>query len=335
MHVFPSKKLINWQIKHGRNNLPWQGKGCYETWISEIMLQQTQVKTVIPYYQKFLKHYPTVEKLSKAQINKVMSLWAGLGYYRRASYIYEASKMIARDYQNVFPTNYEHIIKLPGIGRSTAGAILSLSLNKKFPILDGNVKRVIKRFFNLKGDTKEKDLWEISSNILPESNFKKFNQALMDLGSGICGKKPQCDKCPIHKDCSYEYLEEKKVKNNNDFKEKKLYMLYVTQQNRSKKVLMCKNKKSNIWKNLFLFPTFNKFSDLKNFIKEELKIDYNNISRGTISHRLSHIKMNISFYEVCVKETNYLQYQWLSYKKDMAVPKPVQDFLNKQYREIK
>ena len=100
-----------------------------------------------------------------------MSLWAGLGYYRRASYIYEASKMIAREYQNVFPTNYEHIIKLPGIGRSTAGAILSLSLNKKFPILDGNVKRVIKRFFNLKDDTKDKDLWEISSNILPESNF--------------------------------------------------------------------------------------------------------------------------------------------------------------------
>ena len=153
--------------------------------------------------------------------------------------------------------------------------------------------------------------------------------------SNLCGKKPQCDKCPIRKDCSYQYLEEKKAKNNKDFKEKKLYMLYVKQKNRSKKVLMYKNKKSNIWKNLFLFPTFNKLSDLKNFIKEELKLDYNNKSRVTISHRLSHIKMNISFYEVCVKETNYLQYQWLSYKKDMAVPKPVQDFLNKQYREMK
>ena len=164
-----SKNLISWHKNHGRHNLPWQKKiNPYKIWISEVMLQQTQVKTVLPYYEKFIKKYPTIKDLSNSKLDDILEIWTGLGYYRRAENLYKSSQILQKKYECNFPESYDDILTLPGIGRSTAGAILSIAYNKKYPILDGNVKRVIKRYFAVRGDKNiEKNLWELSETLLP------------------------------------------------------------------------------------------------------------------------------------------------------------------------
>ncbi len=199
-----SKRLLIWHKKYGRHNLPWQKRiNPYRVWISEIMLQQTQVSVVIPYYLRFMKSYPNLKTLSNTTLKKVMKHWEGLGYYRRAENIYKTSQIIKKNFNNIFPKSYEKLIELPGIGKSTAGAIMSIAYNKKYPILDGNVKRVIIRFEGFSKDSiKEKQLWEISNNLLPNKKNDIFTQAIMDLGATICKKaKPLCSNCPVRNKC--------------------------------------------------------------------------------------------------------------------------------------
>ena len=147
-----SDLLLTWFKDNGRKNLPWQKNiSPYKVWVSEIMLQQTQVKTVIPYFERFMKRFSTIENLSNASLDEVLHFWTGLGYYARARNLHKAAKIITEEYQGVFPISYNEIVNLPGIGRSTAGAILSLSYEKCFPILDGNVKRVLTRYHGVEG----------------------------------------------------------------------------------------------------------------------------------------------------------------------------------------
>ena len=193
-----SDELIPWQKKFGRNNLPWQGtKNPYLIWVSEIMLQQTQVKTVIPYYQKFIENFPDINTLAMADDDDVMKLWSGLGYYARARNLHESAKIIKSKFRGEFPKKITELVSLPGVGRSSAGAISSFAFNKKTPILDGNVKRVFTRIYGIKDwagiVSVEKKLWILAEKNLPESKFGKYNQALMDLGATICisqGKVP-------------------------------------------------------------------------------------------------------------------------------------------------
>ena len=150
-----SKRIIEWQALHGRNNLPWQKNDPYKVWVSEIMLQQTQVSTVIPFYENFMQSFPNVLTLSKANLDEVLKNWAGLGFYRRARNLHQTAKIISVKYHQVFPDNYEDLVALPGIGESTAGAILALAFNKKGPILDGTVKRVVSRYLNVENNPRE------------------------------------------------------------------------------------------------------------------------------------------------------------------------------------
>lgn len=199
-----SQLILNWYHKFGRKKLPWKkNKNIYNIWISEIMLQQTKVKTVIPYYKKFIKKYPNFEKLSKISLNKILKIWKGLGYYNRAKNIYKTILIIKNKHNGIFPTNFIDLINLPGIGKTTAGAILSLSLDYSFPILDTNIKRILIRINNFKiKKIKEKKLWELIEKLTPIHNTGKFNQAMMDIGSKICTfKKPKCINCPIKKIC--------------------------------------------------------------------------------------------------------------------------------------
>ena len=202
-----SDQLIPWQKKFGRNNLPWQEtKNPYLIWISEIMLQQTQVKTVLPYYRKFITIFPNVKSLALADDDDVMQLWSGLGYYARARNLHESAKIIHSKFQDKFPTKLTDLLSLPGIGRSTAGAICSLAFNQKKPILDGNVKRVFTRVYGIKDwagvISVENKLWELAEKNLPESKVGKYNQALMDLGATLCVRRdPNCSQCPINKSC--------------------------------------------------------------------------------------------------------------------------------------
>ena len=198
--------LLRWFKKNGRD-LPWRKtKAPYAIWVSEIMLQQTQVATVIPYYEKFLRSFPTISRLAKAPFSKVLKTWEGLGYYSRARNLHRASQIIANHFGGRVPDNLRDLVSLPGIGRSTAGAILSFAYNREAPILDGNVKRVLCRLFAISGNPvrgkTEGLLWGISESLIPKGHSNPFNQALMDLGSMFCTPmNPKCSHCPLRSLC--------------------------------------------------------------------------------------------------------------------------------------
>jgi A/G-specific adenine glycosylase len=198
--------LIEWQKKHGRRDLPWQGTtDPYRIWLSEVMLQQTQVSAVIPYYERFLSRFPGLEALAAASEDDVLQLWSGLGYYARGRNLHAAAKSVLR--LGSFPASAEEIEKLPGIGRSTAAAIAAFAFGERAAILDGNVKRVLARYFGIEGWPGEKPvesrLWARANAVLPKTGIEPYTQALMDLGATVCIRNaPRCDACPVRSGCS-------------------------------------------------------------------------------------------------------------------------------------
>ena len=200
------RKLLRWFDDHQRD-LPWrEHKTPYRIWISEIMLQQTQVATVIDYFNRFTKRFPTVSKLAQAKQEEVLKLWEGLGYYRRARQMHAAAQIIVDQHNGKFPTDFESVLALPGIGRYTAGAILSIALDQQLPILEGNTIRLFARLMTMQSDPRttnnQKALWEFSESLLPRKRCGDFNQALMELGSQICNpKRPKCLVCPVNNLC--------------------------------------------------------------------------------------------------------------------------------------
>lgn len=200
-------RLSAWQKRHGRHGLPWQGtRDAYAIWLSEIMLQQTQVVTVIPYYQRFLSRFPTVEKLAAAPLDDVLALWAGLGYYSRARNLHGAARKVAAEHGGVFPSKFDDVLALPGVGRSTAAAICVFAFGARHAILDGNVKRVLARYRGVRGFPGEPRvldaLWRHAQSLLPQKNIEAYTQGLMDLGAELCSRRePGCDECPVNADC--------------------------------------------------------------------------------------------------------------------------------------
>jgi A/G-specific adenine glycosylase len=206
-----SARLIAWQRLHGRHDLPWQNtRDAYRIWLSEIMLQQTQVATVIPYYARFLERFPGVKDLAAAPLDDVMALWAGLGYYSRARNLHRCAQVVATEHGGEFPCTVEALAELPGIGRSTAAAIASFAFGARATILDGNVKRVLARVFGVDGFPGEKrvenTMWTLAESLLPDAAHKDevtaYTQGLMDLGATLCVRgKPDCGRCPFAVDC--------------------------------------------------------------------------------------------------------------------------------------
>lgn len=204
--AFLQPRLLAWYRAH-RRDLPWRRtKDPYAIWISEIMLQQTQVQTVIPYYERFVERFPTVSDLASAELEEVLKCWAGLGYYSRARNLHAAAKQIVEQHDGVFPESFEAVLALPGIGRYTAGAILSIAHDRSVPILDGNVIRVLSRVFLISGDpdtapVKER-LWSLAEAVIPEGEAGDFNQAMMELGARVCTPfEPDCARCPLETIC--------------------------------------------------------------------------------------------------------------------------------------
>ena len=202
-----SAQVLDWYDKYGRKTLPWQiDKTPYKVWLSEVMLQQTQVATVIPYFERFMARFPTVTDLANAPLDEVLHLWTGLGYYARARNLHKAAQQVATLHGGKFPETFEEVAALPGVGRSTAGAILSLSLGKHFPILDGNVKRVLARCYAVSGWPGKKEvenkLWSLSEQVTPAVGVERFNQAMMDFGAIQCTpQSPKCLLCPLAETC--------------------------------------------------------------------------------------------------------------------------------------
>jgi A/G-specific adenine glycosylase len=202
-----SQRLLKWFAIHGRHTLPWQHNPTpYRVWVSEVMLQQTQVTTVIPYYQRFMERFPSPQSLASAPIDEVLHLWTGLGYYARARNLQACAKVLVENYRGEFPETLEEAMALPGIGRSTAGAILALAGGQRHPILDGNVKRVLARVFAIAGDPSAKQvlaaLWAQSEACTPIEQVGAYTQAIMDLGATVCTRtRPVCTVCPVSSGC--------------------------------------------------------------------------------------------------------------------------------------
>ena len=202
-----SRSLIAWQRRAGRRDLPWQGtRDAYRIWLSEIMLQQTQVATVVPYYERFVARYPDVESLARASQDDVLRLWSGLGYYARARNLHRAARVVARDCGGRFPDTLEGLVQLPGVGRSTAGAIAAFAFGRRAPILDGNVKRLLARCFGVEGYPGQAQvaarLWALAESLLPRRAIETYTQALMDLGATVCTRaRPECARCPLDAQC--------------------------------------------------------------------------------------------------------------------------------------
>ena len=202
-----AERLLDWFDEHGRKDLPWQHpKEAYRIWVSEVMLQQTQVQTVIPYFERFMARFPDVVTLADAAQDDVLLHWSGLGYYARARNLHRAAQIIRDEFAGRFPQTLEAVMELPGIGRSTAGAILCLAFDQRHTILDGNVKRVLARHRAVEGwpgkTSVAKQLWDIAEQYTPDGNTAAYTQAIMDLGATLCTRSnPDCDRCPVAADC--------------------------------------------------------------------------------------------------------------------------------------
>lgn len=254
-----ANRLIKWHETHGRKNLPWQRDITpYRVWLSEIMLQQTQVNTVIPYFERFLNRFPDIEELSKSDLNEVLGLWSGLGYYARARNIHKTARLIVSEFGSRFPHNLDLLMQLPGIGRSTAGAILSISMNIPSPILDGNVKRVLTRFHTIKGYPEKseikKKLWEVAESHTPNTQFQKYTQAIMDLGATLCSRTiPRCEACPVNSKCgafrenAIETYPGKKPKKIKPIRSTRFFVFYDD----SGGILIEQRKSKGVWQGLW------------------------------------------------------------------------------------
>lgn len=295
-----SQQVLEWYQRYGRKTLPWQlEKTPYKVWLSEVMLQQTQVATVIPYFERFMARFPTVSDLAAAPLDEVLHLWTGLGYYARARNLHKAAKTVVEKHGGVFPQTMEDVEALPGVGRSTAGAILSLALGQHFPILDGNVKRVLARCYAIGGwpgkKEVEKRLWAISEEVTPAEGVSQFNQAMMDLGAMVCTRsKPKCEICPLRLGCiayahtSWAQYPGKKPKQT--IPERTGYLLLMQQ---GQDVWLEQRPPAGLWGGLFCFPQYSTESELRQALQLRGVDDGQLQQMIAFRHTFSHFHLDI------------------------------------------
>ncbi|MEZ5570732.1 MAG: A/G-specific adenine glycosylase [Halioglobus sp.] len=257
-----AQRVLDWFDAHGRKDLPWQqDTSPYRVWVSEIMLQQTQVKTVIPYFERFMEAFPTVQSLAAAPEDQVLHLWTGLGYYARARNLHKAAKRVTDELNYQFPDTLEGLCELPGVGRSTAGAILSIAFGQRASILDGNVKRVLARYHRVEGwpgqSAVHQRLWDIAEEYTPTNRCADYTQAMMDLGATLCTRSaPTCEVCPLAIDC--EALQHSDQRNYPGKKPRKVMPVKATcfliVRGGKTEVWLEKRPSSGIWGGLWCFP---------------------------------------------------------------------------------
>lgn len=298
------KTVFSWFDQHGRKHLPWQHqKTPYRVWLSEIMLQQTQVSTVIPYFERFLQHFPDILSLATASEDEVMHLWTGLGYYSRARNLLKTAKIIAETHGGQFPETVEALQALPGIGRSTAGAIVSIAFEKKATILDGNVKRVLTRLHAITewpGEKKtEEKLWELAEFYTPQKRIADYTQAMMDIGATLCVRgAPNCLSCPFHKNCDAHQQGIAKTlpkkKPSVVLPVKKVTMV-ILQKGHS--VLLEKRAAKGVWNGLWSLPELTGFvtsAKVRERVRKSLAYPIERVEMGEqFRHTFSHYHLEI------------------------------------------
>ena len=293
-----AQAVLTWYDKFGRKHLPWQqNKTLYGVWLSEVMLQQTQVATVIPYFERFVKTFPNLTALADAPLDEVLHLWTGLGYYARARNLHKAAQVMRDQYCGKFPTEFEQVLALPGVGRSTAGAILSSCLNAPYAILDGNVKRVLSRYFAVNGWPGEKKtedrLWQLTGEVTPNTQVADFNQAMMDLGAMVCTRsKPKCGLCPLQSNCranaeqNWQAYPGKKPKK--ALPERESYFLLLEKDG---KVALEQRENAGLWGGLYCFPQFADKQELLAYLASNGIQQYQ--EWAAFRHTFSHFHLDI------------------------------------------
>lgn len=295
--------VLRWFDQHGRKDLPWQkSQAPYRVWISEIMLQQTQVTTVIPYFERFMQRFPNVKQLAQAKEDEVLHLWTGLGYYNRARNLLRTAKIIAKQYNNRWPTTVEELSSLPGIGRSTAGAIASMAMQLPTPILDGNVKRLFCRLHGVQGwpgQTKvHNQLWELVEHYMPIERCGNYSQALMDLGATICTRsQPKCQQCPLTKYCQayktklQHLLPNRKPRKTLPVRATVMLMLH----DKKGQVLLAKRPPVGIWASLWSFPECPIDEDIKVWCQQRYPCRVQRVTTWpSFRHTFSHFHLDIT-----------------------------------------
>lgn len=295
--------LLPWFKRYGRHDLPWQQDASpYRVWVSEIMLQQTQVQTVIPYFVRFVERFPDARALADAPLDQVLHLWTGLGYYARARNMHKAARVIVRDFAGRLPAELNALMALPGIGRSTAGAILALSLGRYAAILDGNVKRVLTRFYGIYGwpgrREVEKRLWELAERETPQHDTAAYTQAIMDLGATVCTRsRPRCADCPLVSAChACRHGEQRQLptgKTRNTLPVR--HVIFALLENEQGEILLEKRPPAGVWGGLWSLPEYQSTEELSGWIKTRASLVSDDLSTlPQVRHSFSHFHLDIT-----------------------------------------
>ncbi|KAF0190721.1 MAG: A/G-specific adenine glycosylase [Gammaproteobacteria bacterium] len=297
-----SSRLLAWFDRHGRKDMPWQHDATpYRVWVSEIMLQQTQVATVIPYFERFMQRFPDLETLAGASIDEVLHLWSGLGYYSRARNLHKTAGIVHQQHRGIFPLDIADTVNLPGIGPSTAGAILALSANQRHPILDGNVKRVLARHDAVGGwpgsPAVEKLLWLLAERYTPDKRVAAYTQAIMDLGATVCTRtRPRCVSCPVMDDCAAyrsdatDKFPVKRPRQSTPLRTTTMLILVDEQGS----VLLQQRPPAGIWGGLWGFPETDAHDDIASWCDQHMDCKVvATESWPTLTHVFSHFRLDI------------------------------------------
>jgi len=341
-----ASRLIRWQRQHGRHDLPWQGAAAYHVWLSEIMLQQTQVATVIPYYQRFTASFPTIAALAAASEEQVLTHWSGLGYYARGRNLHRAAQIIVAQHRGEFPRQYEHILELPGIGRSTAAAICALAYHERRAILDGNVRRVLARYCGIEGwagnSEVEGKLWQQAEALLPQRDIAAYTQALMDLGAAICTRgKPKCGECPVQKGCvafnTNRTNELPTPRPRKAVPERHATFLLLMHDN---DILLEKRPGSGIWGGLWCPPQFDDEAAARDWFVHNGMTANHGTRLETFTHTFTHFRLHITPLKIELSHKQLRAAQpgslWLDVEEALraAIPTPVRSLLKQLSRRM-
>jgi A/G-specific adenine glycosylase len=298
-----AQRLLQWFTVHGRHALPWQiNPTPYRVWVSEVMLQQTQVATVIPYYTRFMARFPDIATLAAAPLDEVLHLWTGLGYYARARNLQASAKVLVAKFDGAFPDQLEQVMALPGIGRSTAGAILALSRGIRHPILDGNAKRVLARVFGISGDPNSsivlEALWKQADACTPDQDVAAYTQGIMDLGATLCTRtRPACTLCPMNTHCvavlegRQAELPGRKLKRTRPAREATL-LIAQSGSNGDTAVLLERRPMSGVWGGLWSPPQFASEGEALAWCAQEFGVD-NSQALAPIDHAFTHFDLRL------------------------------------------
>jgi len=298
-----SRRVLDWYAGDGRKDLPWQVQPTpYRVWVSEIMLQQTQVATVIPYFERFMARFPDVQSLAQATSDQVLHYWSGLGYYARARHLHAAAQQVVEKFNGCFPATFDAVVALPGIGRSTAGAILSLACGQYYPILDGNVKRVLTRVYAIAGwsgqSNVQKQLWTLAEQLTPEQQTAAYTQAIMDLGATVCTRaRPRCDVCPVNAACAAHAAGKEtdfpSPRPKKTLPVRSVCMLMLC--NDEGEVLLEKRPPAGIWGGLWSFPEFPAADRVTAGCRESLGVMVGETAAWpVVRHTFSHFHLDIT-----------------------------------------